>query len=498
MNIRQFLQHHGIHRNPFAEEDAQTDPVFKEGCIADTFHPAWDKVYGDPREPSTAIVFGRKGSGKTAMRLQVARHLDQFNREHPDVRVYVITYDDFNPFIDRFRAALGYHRRSPEKLLQRWRLWDHIDAILSLGVTSLIDAVTGEKLESVSVPPHRLETLPRHLARDLLLLAICYDQSTAQPVTTRWHKLRRKLKYRNLAAYGPQATGILTSVLWLIAVITLFVQGRSSWFTSVWYLWLAALAGGWAWYGVRWLRETWRAMGIRRRARVLRHTIGTLRERLLSIPARDLTGQPLPDKDSTDDRYELLIKFQTVLKGLGYHGVIVLVDRVDEPEWINGLPERMKALVWPMFDNKFLKHPGLGIKMMLPAELKPFIDREDTAFYERARLDKQNLIPSFEWTPEALLDVANARIRACSDRDPPPMLTDLLDSSIELSRLLQALHDLRVPRHLFKFAYRMFVAHCNAHSESEPVWRVQPQTFETELALYLREQDAFERGVGAG
>jgi len=29
MKAQQFLEHHGIRCNPFAEEDAQTDPVFK-------------------------------------------------------------------------------------------------------------------------------------------------------------------------------------------------------------------------------------------------------------------------------------------------------------------------------------------------------------------------------------------------------------------------------------------------------------------------------------
>ncbi len=498
MNIRQFLQHHGIQRNPFAEEDAQTDPVFKEGCIEHAFHPAWDKVYGDPSEPSTAIVFGRKGSGKTAMRLQIARHLERFNREHAEQRAFVVTYDDFNPFLDRFRESLRFRRPQVERLLKKWRLWDHIDAILSLGVTSLIDSITGDNIEAGGVPPHRLETLPRHLARDLLLLAACYDQSTAQPVTSRWQRLRRKLKFRNYSTYLPVATGIASTVVWTVAVVAILVKGEPSWLTSLWYLWLSALLAGWGWHIVRWLKWTWRSAGIRKRCRVLHHSVSTLRQRLMRIPARDLVTQPLPDKDSTDDRYELLIKFQTVLSGLGFGGVIVLVDRVDEPELINGAPERMRALVWPMFDNKFLKHPGLGIKMMLPAELKSFIDREDAAFYERARLDKQNMIPSFEWTPESLLDVADARIEACAEGNEKPALRDLLDERITSQRVLQAFHDLRVPRHLFKFCYRLFVAHCNAHSEKEPVWRIEPQTFETELALYLREQDAFERGVGAG
>ena len=72
MNIEQLLDHHGIAKNPFAEEDAQTDAIFKNYCIADTYHPAWGKVYGDPREPSTSVVFGEKGAGKTALRLQIA------------------------------------------------------------------------------------------------------------------------------------------------------------------------------------------------------------------------------------------------------------------------------------------------------------------------------------------------------------------------------------------------------------------------------------------
>jgi hypothetical protein len=52
MRTQQFLEHHGIGANPFAEEDAQTDPVFKDYCISSTRHPTWDKVYGDPAEPS--------------------------------------------------------------------------------------------------------------------------------------------------------------------------------------------------------------------------------------------------------------------------------------------------------------------------------------------------------------------------------------------------------------------------------------------------------------
>ena len=55
-----------------------------------------------------------------------------------------------------------------------------------------------------------------------------------------------------------------------------------------------------------------------------------------------------------------------------------------------------------------------------------------------------------------------------------------------------------MPRHLFKFLYRLLVAHCNAYTDDEPVWKISPQTFEATLAVYQPDQDAFDRGVGAG
>ena len=124
MKIQQFLDHHGIAGNPFADEDAQTDLVFKTACIRNTYHPTWDKIYGDPSEPATAVVFGEKGSGKTAIRLQIARHLADYNAEHPEHQVFVVEYDDFNPFLDRFRERFSGRRRRAERLLEHWRLWD--------------------------------------------------------------------------------------------------------------------------------------------------------------------------------------------------------------------------------------------------------------------------------------------------------------------------------------------------------------------------------------
>ena len=222
MKIQQFLEHHGLVSNPFADEDAQTDLVFKGACIRSVFHPAWDKIYGDPTEPATSVVFGEKGSGKTAMRLQVVRRLADYNTDHPDRQVFVVQYDDFNPFIDRFRecfhgrvaadrsgpgpmAAVGPHRRHP--LAGR-------------------DATRRSHFGGSAGPPSRR---PRraaadrqarpHQDRDVALLAAIYDQSTAENPAVRWQRLRKKLRYSTWKSKWDLAVGSVVTV----AAVVLFL-----------------------------------------------------------------------------------------------------------------------------------------------------------------------------------------------------------------------------------------------------------------------------------
>jgi len=496
MKIQQFLEHHGVASNPFADEDAQTDLVFKGSCIRSTYHPTWDKIYGDPSEPATSVVFGEKGSGKTALRLQIAYHLTNYNADHPDGQVFVVQYDDFNPFLDRFRERFSGRRRRAEKVLKRWRLWDHMDAVLSLGVTQLVDRILEAK--QVRHPAARDEPLPTGLldasqVRDVLLLAACYDQSRAENPEQRWHQLRRKLGFRIWRSKWDWAVGIAASLA-VLAVIAGF--GLWPWLLTIWpYLFIAA---GWCprlWRYANWFWKSYRIAG---NTRVLHHNTNLLRRVLMNFTGGQIVGQPLPNQGRTDDRYEMFAKLQGVLRTMHFDGVFVLVDRIDEPFMINGSTDLMRELLWPMLDNKFLKHPGVGLKLLLPIELERLIDREDRDFHQRARLDKQNLIRSLQWTGQSLYDVAAARFQACAAEGNSPELADLFESSIDRRRLMDAFASLRVPRHLFKFMYRLFTTHCNAHSDESPVWQISSGTFESVLALYQRDQDAFDRGVGAG
>ena len=212
MKIQQFLQHHGIASNPFADEDAQTDLVFKGYCIANTYHPAWDKIYGDPTEPATSVVFGEKGSGKTALRLQIAHRLTDYNADHPERQVFVVQYDDFNPFLDRFRDRFSGRGRRIERMLTHWRLWDHIDAILALAVTQVVDRVL--EVTQARHPAARDEPLARPVAGPLAgprpdaagrLLRSIDGRDAGQE---RWDRLRKKLRFSTWRSKWDLALGI--------------------------------------------------------------------------------------------------------------------------------------------------------------------------------------------------------------------------------------------------------------------------------------------------
>ena len=485
MKIQEFLEHHGIAGNPFAEEDAQNDTVFKRTCLETTFHPAWDKIYGDPADPSTSIVFGEKGSGKTALKLQMVRQFDRHNEADPERRTFVVLYDDFNPFLDRFVSRVGPNR-PVEKTLAQWKLWDHMDAILALAVTQFVTMVTapGQKRSAKLTPPQ---------ARDLALLAACYDQSTGETFPARWRRLRSRMGYAAWLGLWPLALGLLGTLVFAAAVGIGVNRGTTAWL-GAWWPWLL-LAAAWGPWAVRRARATWTAFRIVRSMRTGNRTVSQLARALARMPEVDLAGQPLPRMPRSDDRYELLAKFQAILSAQGYAGMVVIVDRLDEPHLINGSAERMKQVIWPILDNKFLKSPGMGFKLLLPIELYRFIEREDEQFNQRARLDKQNLVPSLEWSGETLYDIASTRVKAASVVDPPATLAQLFEPAVDQRRLLDGLRSLRVPRQLFKFLYRLLVAHCHAHTGEQPVYQIPLERFDTVLAVFRRDQDAFDRGL---
>ncbi|GHT47127.1 hypothetical protein FACS189454_09250 [Planctomycetales bacterium] len=498
MKIRDFFDHYGVIGTPFSEEDAQNDEVFKRVCVKTSFHSAWDKIYGNPAEPATSVVFGEKGSGKTALRLQMIRMLSEYNADHPTDRPLVIDYSDLNPFIDRFRNRFS-HRRKIQKVFARYEIWDHLDAILSLGTTQLIDRILEPGQHShpaaVDAKPLPVEKLNPHQVRDLLLLASCYDTSRSESSLSRWKRLAQQLHYQTWASLWERNWHGLLGIVATIVCLALFFKFQQ--FHCLLNVWLyAVVAAFWSPFWWKAAQRFWTAWTLQRSLRVLPHLKGSLYKVLSQFRKQDFNGMPFPVAGNTDHRYEMLDKFLGVCRSLGLNGVIVLMDRIDEPYLINGSAELMKLIVWSIFDNKLLKHDRIGLKMLLPDQLLVFLERESGEFHQRARLDKQNMIRSLDWTGESLFDLTNVRVQACAADGKTPLITDFFEETLSRQRLIDSFAKLKVPRHLFKFLYGLFASHVHEHTDTEPAWKVSSIMFEAALSLYLRERDAAEKHLG--
>ena len=143
MNLSHFFEHWQISENPFRGEEARHDAVFakvgiaQEGRGPSATHSDFEKILGDPARPSTSIVFGEKGSGKTAIRLQLSDHFRAHNREHPNRRVMVIAYDDLNGQLDWFRESALGERSASKKRRDEDVVSKTVNSLASIYVISL-------------------------------------------------------------------------------------------------------------------------------------------------------------------------------------------------------------------------------------------------------------------------------------------------------------------------------------------------------------------------
>jgi hypothetical protein len=507
MNLEQFLQHHGLTENPFAAEEARHDPVFRRLGYAHATHPDFAKIAGDPAAPAAAVVFGERGSGKTAIRMQLEEHLAAFNLANPQSKAFLIVHDDLDPMIERFTLGYGVIGTGKEAeldyALSKLRLADHCDWMLHLGVTRLVDgllsakpAADGSDLAQSGV--NALRRAPRAIKDDLLLLQAVYDRAEADGERTR--------RLAALIGVAPGATNGMLS--WLVPVGWLPAVGLYAYFTTVAQrpligtpgdlstltqdgLLVLIAAGVWALLLVAYLigqvARLCGAIGLgaaikamRRKVRVTPRDAGMVRASLRRLPARLQRKNRLPG--SGDEwRRDSFASLQRVLKALGYATTIVIVDRVDEPTQVAGRISRMKSLAWPLLNNRFLQQEGIGFKLLLPIELRSEVFRESPDFFRSARLDKQNMIERLQWSGAMLYDLCSARLRACTrpGHGSPAAggtqkrsLKDLFDEDVSREAIVDALDHMHHPRDAFKMVYRAMQEHCAAVSIEENRWTI--------------------------
>lgn len=527
MNVARFFEHWGIVENPFRGEEARHDPVFlrlssppDNGApaadgqprfrpVLPATHSEFDKIAGDPARPTTSIVFGEKGSGKTAIRLQLALRLAEHNAQHPDARVLLVPYDDLNPVVDRFCGRALGERSAAEagSALEQFRLVDHVDAILGLVVPALVDRVLDEQGGADSGPdlsavgPRSVRALGATLRQDLLLLQALYDRADRAP--SRTLRLRRALglgagsrrAWWNLLAFGGWALPVGVLVVYLLAggsasTIPVLVQTLAG---LGLVLWLVGLAKRLGWDRV-WTARLGRRL--RRQIRVGPRDESSYARSLGQIDPALLEPGVLPLTDSDEQRYAMLERLRRVLRALGCAGMLVVVDRVDEPTLVSGDPEKMRWLIWPLLNNKFLQQQGLGVKLLLPIELRHALFRESSAFFQEARLDKQNLVERLSWSGPMLYDLCNLRLRACLAPDAKPVgLADLFADDVTREDVIDALEQMQQPRDAFKLLYQCITLHCSNVTEEQASWRIPRYLLEMVKREQAERVRQLQRGV---
>lgn len=500
MNTTSFFRQYQITENPFQAEEARHDAVFSRVehlC----HHPDYAKVRGDFTEPAAAIVFGERGAGKTAIRLQIEDDLRQHNQAHPDQRCLPILYDELNPILDRFQQSVRI--KDADEALAALRLTDHLDGILATIVPRIVDQALNDSRSQPTLLTDgsltkALRQTPPSVRRDLLLLQICYDRPDEGDLRT--PRFRRAVQAgRSSLLPLMKWSFLILLVAALVLTITFFIANPESqrwlWIGAILVLALTAavLGGRWAW---QLLRQQRLARDLAGALRVQHRSTLSFAKSLRAVRLDDILTGDLPRDQHDDPRYGMMQRLLRVIRPLGYRSIVVLLDRVDEPTIVNGEPARMRAVVWPMFNNKFLQQDHIGIKMLLPLDLKHLLFRESQEFFREARLDKQNLVERMTWSGAMLYDVCTARLNACRDDNAEPMsLRDLFDDSVTHQDVVDALDQMQQPRDAFKLMYRVVQEHCANVPEETPQWKIPKLVLDTVRREQVDRLAGMLRGV---
>ena len=212
-------------------------------------------------------------------------------------------------------------------------------------------------------------------------------------------------------------------------------------------------------------------------------------------PASSIDGA-LPAGTGDEARFDLLQKLLGALQSLGYGSILVIVDRVDESTVVAGDLERMQALVWPLFNSKFLQQDRIGVKLLLPLDLKHLAGRESGSFFREARLDKQNLVERLAWSGATLYDLCTARVNACLAPGAEPVsLMGMFEETVRQQDVVDALDQLQQPRDAFKFLYQLIQEHCSSVPEESPQYRIPRALFDAVRKRQVERMQEMLKGV---
>jgi len=503
MFTQKWRDHWGLSTDPFSCEDADKDPILNQMEMS-AVHSGFDRVFGDPRAPASGIVFGEKGSGKSGLRVMMRRRLRSYNEAHPNARVFDVEYIDFNGYIDNLGQAVGGRNSgvtSSPLVLGEWEISDHLDCILSLGITRLVDGLLdGTERAELS---HKQQI-------DLALITALYYRSKQHTTSDALDGLSKKVGLSVLRGNRWGTRRLAVSALGLLIAAAPHLVTRTVELFDLLFLTehrLICYGLGLSLAALPWLLTVWRDVLRSRQAHRIDSYVRTLSADpepltmlLCNLDSREQAELILPDGSDEASRYELLQRFLGLLESASYQGLYVLMDRVDEPTLLSDSEARMQEFVRSILDIKLLQHPKLALKLFLPIELEALWRNASSDQLKRMRLDKSNLMPELKWTGRELYEIANQRLSACRTNDSKAQsLSDLLSDELDLPYVLETFSTLGTPRYAFGFLSEVFLQFVkdlpnDLGDELEP-WRLPRAAFDVVRASWIDRADLLRRSL---
>lgn len=494
--------HWALDEDPFVQEDADKDTVLARVPM-EAVHSSFDRLYGSTDSPGPGIVFGEKGSGKSSLRLAMKRRLG----DDPDARAFFVEYIEFDSFLTEARKADRLPpngQKTARRVVERFLLADHIDAMLSLGVSKLADEIADGKHPSASAMS------PKHRASMVALTGLYYrsDERSGEEID---RALRKVLKQ------GSGRTILTKLTIFALLVAGLVVGGAavadqfniglpfevndSGQWRGLGGVFLTA-AGLLAW--LPGLVAQRRASKATRAVRVVPRDPDPLAGLLLRLPSSVRRDLALPEGPAVGTRLVLLQRFIALLHDVGYRSFWVLMDRIDEATVLSGRADLMRSFVESLLEHRLLQFEGLALKLFLPIELSRLYLGASPDALKSMRLDKASSIPELRWTGQELSQVAAQRLRAVRPEGTPldqpgARLLDFFAEEVEESQVRETLSELGTPRLAFGFLGALMAEHARELSddlpEGDPGWRIPQRRFEILRASWLDRARGLRRAL---
>lgn len=432
MEIKEWLQVWQFEHNPFVIFDADRDPYLQTAMVENT---SLRSVLLHIERPSPYVIFAIRGAGKSSMRIDTERYLDQYRD-----KVLTISYVEFNELLAEVsrvrRLPLEYSanksmmtrvfKRKKEEVLgrdSRITLDDHLDYILKLCIEKLYRSIREDQKEDMLADN-------REIAEKFILLMALYF--APNDLSSKVTALRRVIE---MAGYTKRSN--------------FFAKKQSKSLAGEIYRYIRGVPVS--------LEGTFKII----------HEIGPGLFEFHGIPR------------TTENRFTLLKSFMELVRYFGLSGVYLLVDRVDEPTSIKGDPEKMRELVTPILDDQLFQIDHLGIILFLPYEL------HDLKKYYRS--DRIKTISSINWSPDNMIRLIEKRMNVGRKPGTPPIqLADIFEEDGE-SKAQFIVRQL-TPRNAFRLLSIIVEEHCQTVIYGV---KVSTEVYESAVQRYLIEKEGY-------